>query len=373
MNEPMIIFDEKLNPRTLTRRAVAIGLGGLLVGAGTMGLYFLYGGKENLKSTEYPPIAGEPQKPNRENAPSAKEIAEPRLNEAKFNIDSFINDNKGDYFNDIAIYFNKIQGKIPALAESFLGWKAKYNFLYDLLPFIEGGNFKKFINEEMNKCINKPELERIIKNTAKRFNDELEEIENKMLVDLRADISRFPETFPIGNSTDANFKELYNKSMQHGIESIKSYLFDGTGSYLTAYIAERILITLANRLGVSGSLLGFGFSNSWWNFGLSIIFTAILDQIVGYIWNWFSDPHGDLVNNLRVKINKMQKTTSESITESFKKISNERDSLRRKIIYGYLSDPNYKFTPDVEPNSAPNVEPKSIPNPKNPPNNIEEK
>ena len=82
-------------------------------------------------------------------------------------------------------------------------------------------------------------------------------------------------------------------------------------SELARTIAFRVMSAVATRLGVSAGILGTGATASWATFGLSVAASIALDQIVGWIINWASDPVGELEAHVRATLDDILKVMIE--------------------------------------------------------------
>jgi hypothetical protein len=263
-----------------------------------------------------------------------KVIAKEHLNKAEKDTESIV----GKEFTELKDFFSTAKQNIPAFVDEALGYYSKWKIIIDLIPFTSGGNHEKFIRQTFEEIVFNPkQLEKEVKATVKSCLDQIYSIESRMLVDLRADLSDIPKEYFIEKFNEKAFQDKVDKTVALASVSSVSDLNSTIGLSLASFIAGEALALVAIQLGVSSGILTTGAASGWATFGIGAVVGLIVDQMVGWIWNWWADPKGDLKQKLESKLEEIFLLVTNKLRGELKKNAINRDIARRNVVNDFLS------------------------------------
>jgi len=230
-------------------------------------------------------------------------------------------------------FFENAKQGCPDFADYALGWGSTRRYLQDLIPFGDCEKHKRFLKEKFAECIFKEEdVERVVEQVVKGYLQEVQQIENQMLLELRADLEGFDPSW-----AKLDVKELqkeYNKHLEkvckqattkllyHNAQMVASVV---AGEFLTHHILQIILRRLGIRAGavVSGTFTFF----------IGAIIGFIIDQILDSIF----DHKGTLVKELRGKLDELKMKIFEKVKHELEKFTEERETVRQAALQSMLA------------------------------------
>jgi hypothetical protein len=191
--------------------------------------------------------------------------------------------------------------------EAVLSLGGKWAFVKSKLPFTDSDGHREFLRQRFGQIVlSGPELQELIQTVVAGYISELTGIENDLLVQIRADLSDSElarvETGAIMR-TDEAFKREFAKSLDQVAAVVGHDVVVQVGrdtvNWVGADIATNITISLgtalAERLGISGGILGSGAASGVATLGIglaaSVVIDAVLDQVLKACGH---DPAGDI-------------------------------------------------------------------------------
>ncbi|MBM4231131.1 MAG: hypothetical protein FJ184_10340 [Gammaproteobacteria bacterium] len=311
--------------------------------------------------------------------PKPEDVAKPHLSKAEKEaervidehvkaIDAFFADSKmntGVFAREVLGFRSKlllVSDGVPKAARSYMEVKDKWWFriLFSSttappLPIdlpalaaeqaakLKDDRHKIFIREKFEEQIFTPaQLDDVVQQVVKSYIAEMRSIESKMLVDLRADVSDFPATYPGAQLDDKRLQESYDQALSRAIEATGGALQGDIATQLVSIIAGEVLAQVAVRLGVSAGILGTGAASGWATFGIGVVVGLIVDQIVSWVWDWWADPRGNLAADLDRKLDEMNRlivdgsTDVQGLRARLQQFSRERAATRRTAVLSLL-------------------------------------
>lgn len=263
-----------------------------------------------------------------------KVIANGHLNKAEKVTESIV----GKEFSELNAFFTTAKKNIPAFVDEALGYYSKWIIITDSIPFTSGGTHEKFIRQIFNEKVFKAnELEKEVQATVKSCLDQISSVENRMLVDLRADIPDIPKEYFIQHLNEKLFQDKVDKIVVLASVASTADIGPTIAINLASFIAGEALAMVAIQLGVSSGILTAGAASSWLTFGIGAVVGLIVDQMVGWIWNWWADPKGDLKQKLESKLEEIFLLVTNKLREELKKNAIKRDIARRNVVNDFLS------------------------------------
>lgn len=221
----------------------------------------------------------------------------------------------------VADLFRKARGNSRAFAEDSMGFYGKYCALMDLVPWTSQARLREHLASSFAGHFFKPEeLAKAIENAAERFGGELEAIESRLIVRLRADMESLPSAARPDAVTITRLGERLKVEMDKarvkvlGANAEQGAVWAGgalassvAGPVLVAAMESAIAAVLARTAGpaaaaTTGTSLGgpLGF----------VTFMAV-EMLVEWVWDWWTDPRGRLASQMDGRLNAMEKAITE--------------------------------------------------------------
>lgn len=254
---------------------------------------------------------------------------------------------------EVRSFFQKAQGQTEGFVTTALGWSSKWAMLVDAAPFNGSGRHERFLQAEFERQVfSAADLTKAIEQAVTGFVGDLTSIENRMLVDIRADLNAsgidVADHAPVGQQADETLRKILDTSAT-------AAKWDAAGDVATLVAAvvieraiARALSGAARTTGTSAAVLGTGTAASGVSFGISIAVALVVDQILSKVWDWAMDPAG----NLQASLNEHLRELGDSICEGrgdgdreglrsqMRKLATERSAERgravRPILIGWL-------------------------------------
>ena len=211
-------------------------------------------------------------------------------------------------------FFSEAEDRTSDFAGTALSFSSKWRLAVDYLPLTRGDRSSEYLREQFNEVVFSPEdLKQMIDGVVKEHLRELTDIENQMLVRVRLDVAGLSDA-TLGATAD---DEQLRTAFQNALESVRDRVARELGADAAQFmvieaanqIATRIgfvvLEQVAVRLGVSGGILAAGAGNSWWSLGATAVVGVIVDWIVSRIWDWWSDPVGQLSESVNASLDEL--------------------------------------------------------------------
>jgi hypothetical protein len=265
--------------------------------------------------------------------PSPEEVAAPHLKAANEACRRAID----EHVLALAPFFAEAKQNTPSFAEAALSWGSKWRLIADHVPFAAGGRHEAYIRKKFEQHVfGPPEMERAITQLVRGYLTHVQSIEGRMLVDLRADVADFPETYLLAGFDDARLQKAYDQAITQAMARVGSSLPADIGGQLVSIIAGEVLAQVAIRIGVSAGILGSGAASSWATFGIGLVVGVIIDQIVAWVWDWWADPDQNLVAELNAKLDMMYRLLVSSLRSRLQTFAAERAKLRQATVLELL-------------------------------------
>jgi hypothetical protein len=272
--------------------------------------------------------------------PDPKTLAAPHLDSAKTETESIIE----DCVVPVETFFLQSKKNTRPFAKVALGFGSKWRLIADRVPFTEGGRHELYIRDQFETSIfSAQQLEQVVTTAISEYLSEIRSIENQMLVSLRADISGFPDTYPIAKLDDAQLRAKFDDAITSAIAAAGEEVQAEIGTQLISLIGGEVLTQVALRMGISAGILGVGAASGWATLGIGVVVGLIVDQIVSWVWDWWADPTGDLAANLDAKIDEVSTlicdgdSTGNGLRQRFLELANQRARVREVAILELLS------------------------------------
>ena len=229
------------------------------------------------------------------------------------------------------------KGGTRDFAKAMLTLRSKWQLVKSHLPSWLWGDdnaHRRFLEQKFNNHVfSSEDMKKAVEAAVTTYSNHVDAIENELLVAVRADLADIPlDALPpdaTGDTFKQEFERLVAEVTPQVAKSLKvdaaRELTSGVAGVLATRIAIRVLSSVATRLGVSAGILGAGASASWATFGLSFVAAIAIDQTVGWIINWWTDP----VGKVEQRVNEMLDEVCKLIVEGDGDVSGLRAELEK--------------------------------------------
>ena len=226
-------------------------------------------------------------------------IAAPHLNWAATETERAIE----EHLKSLASLFEEAKKNTPAFADEALGWLSKWYVIKQFVPYSKKGEHERYIAELFEKHIFKKEvLPKEIAQVVQTYLRDVESIESTMLVRIRSDIADLAPSAALSDNEVNEFNHLFEKTIQTAIRTTQTHATQSVSTEIEMLIASEILTGVVVKLGTSAGILGTSGALSLKTLGISLVIGVIVDWIVSKIWNWWSDPQGELAKHIADKL-----------------------------------------------------------------------
>ncbi len=253
----------------------------------------------------------------------------------------------------IDAFFIEAERGVPGFAEMALGWSSKWRLVVDYVPFTRHDRHQVFLREQFGERIFTAEqLAEAIERAAEDYLAAINDVENQMLVRMRADVADLPQYALPEFTSDELLQREFARALAEVRAEVARDLAGNVGCLVTAEvaaqiamrIAERVLTSAAFRLGVSGGILTVGAQAGWATLGVGLVVGIIVDWIVGKVWDWYADPQGQLMESLNSNLGCLRAAIRDGdkkhpgLRQTLSGVAQQRDSLRRAALLKILED-----------------------------------
>jgi len=236
-------------------------------------------------------------------------------------------------------FFEEAKKGCPDFADYALGWGSTRRYIQDLIPFGDCEKHKRFLEEKFAECIfAEADLVRLVEKVVKGYVQEVQQIENQMLLELRADLEDIDPRW--AKLEVKQFQEEYNRHLEKVCKEATTKLIYHTlkvaqvPASLVAgrYLENNILQVILRRLGIRAGAVVSGIVT----FGVGVIIAIVIDTILDRILNWIYDPKEELVKKLCDTFDELKTDILEKVKQELEKFTEEREAVRQAALQSML-------------------------------------
>jgi len=246
-------------------------------------------------------------------------------------------------FDPIETFFHDAEQGIPGFVDEALGWRSKWNFVLDRMPFTTKGHHEAFMREAFGRHLFTPEqLAGVLKQCIDALRAGVEGVENQMLVRMRADLDELPLSPVQVTSDEQDLRRAYAVALARVQQSAQPVVLADLTADLGSLVLTDVLLVVGRRLATSSGLLTAASAGSWTSFGATLIAGVLVDQFLCWIWDRITDPRGHLANVLRVRLADIQRVLIEGdratpgLRQRLEDWSQRRSIARRAAVFALL-------------------------------------
>lgn len=243
-------------------------------------------------------------------------------------------------------FFAKAKQGAPGFAADAMSFGSKMRLAADYVPFTRHDRHATYLRDRFAAHLfSSDDLKIAVELAVREHFQNISSAENRMLVDLRADLADLPGLGLPHLAVATEWEQAYRDAA----EAVRGkVLLDSGGDVatlatavlLTDYAAEVALVVLrqvAARLGVSAGILAVGGESSWATFGIGLVAAVIVDYILGKIWDWTVDPRGRLVESLQGELDRLCEAIltgdgKSGLEPTLRQINRQRTALRTAAV-----------------------------------------
>lgn len=261
-------------------------------------------------------------------------------------------------------FFADLKTRTPEFAATMLGWGSKWRFVADKVPFTRGDRHDEFLRKNFNEQLFRSEdLTKLIEQVAQGYADALASTENQMLVRMRADVSDLPVADLPGFADPKSLKLAYEGALNQVVAKLGPEVRADVTLFMVSLVAQEVVTQVAVRLGVSAGVLGTGAATSWATFGIGLVVCVIVDQIISWAWDRWTDPKGQLAREMNAKFDELQKllvdgdAKTRGLRTRFRDLALARGKVRRQAVASLFEDTSPASAPAAKPSTAESKQP----------------
>jgi hypothetical protein len=245
----------------------------------------------------------------------------------------------------LARFFAEARGRTPKFAEGVLGWGSKWRFVVDKVPYTKGDRHAEFLRKVFaEQLFSDKELTQAIEQIARGYADSLTDVENQMLVRLRQDVVGLPVAELPQFQDVSSLQTAYGSALKQAQTHVGASVNGDVASLVMSLVVQEVVTQVAVRLGVSAGVLGVGAGSSWATLGVGLVVGVIVDQMIGWVWDAWADPQGQLALDMNKKLSQLERMIIEGDEKSpglrtrLLEFSRQRAEQRRYAIHQLLKD-----------------------------------
>jgi len=228
-------------------------------------------------------------------------IAQPHLDRARKQIEGAIDASLAP----LRRYFEIARRGVPEFVEATDGWIATGKYLWDVLPGTANVRLKGYLKEEFERLVINPMgLQQGLEASVTAFAKAINSFENQMLVALKEDLESFDNPLLPGLLNHdlvqqlSACDEIIGRSQMATQDGVILAINQAAISELARVIIGKVF----RRMTTSGILYATAATGAPATAGLSLVAAVLIDFMVGWIWDWYADPHGKLEREMYVHL-----------------------------------------------------------------------
>lgn len=189
-------------------------------------------------------------------------------------------------------FFHERRAGTKPFAEAVLSLRGKWVFVKSRLPSADDGAHLRFLEENFEKNVfTIADLKQTIESTIRGYVSRVQGIENKLLVDVRADLSERELAVagaPLIALPEQEFRRRFDLLLQNVATAVSRdsqfaasrEVVSFVSGEVAAQIAVRVATAVAARLGISAGVLGTGAAAGWATFGVGLVAAVVIDVAI---------------------------------------------------------------------------------------------
>lgn len=243
---------------------------------------------------------------------------------------------------ELNAFFEQANTNARPFAETAFSMGTKWRLMVDFVPFTKGNRHEEYLKAKFNEMVFSDEqLVKVVKDTVADYLRRLENIDNKMLVDIRADLPDIAEGSILQTLDEQRLLETYREMIEKVRRLYASKSANDIGanavSFAAGEITSQVLGQIAVRLGISSGILVSGAGSSLVTLGIGQVVAFIVDYIIAIIWDWYADPKGNLAADIVRGIDSIRNETVICLREHLADLARQHRKHRKEMVRTFLN------------------------------------
>jgi len=245
----------------------------------------------------------------------------------------------------ITEYFKSAKKGTRPFADDALGYSSKWRLIADKIPFTDGDRHERYLRGRFEKHVfEATEMAKVIEQSLAGYLGSIQDVENRMLVKMRADVADLPPNSLTYFTDDATLKSAFGDVIRLAAKQSDVDLQSDAAREIASIVAGEVLAFVAVKIGVSAGILSAGAGSSWATLGVGFVVGVIVDQIVSWVWDWWADPTGDLAEKMNNQLDSIHTLMIEGDSKNLglrsrmQEIMHERSRARRVAMSSLLQE-----------------------------------
>ncbi|MCM2373996.1 hypothetical protein [Aporhodopirellula aestuarii] len=250
-----------------------------------------------------------------------------------------------------AVFGDARQG-IPSFVDAVDGWSSRYRWCYDALPWNQTHTHREYLKFHFRKSVLSPHVLRVgVAQTVSQWHNEIEDIENRLLVDLSTDMelpAHVTEVLCRSGRSELDARDVFSL----GQEATTDGVVRSSVQFATSEAIASLAIQLGRTLATRGGILAAGSSGAVVSCGITLLAGLIIDYLVDRLWDWWADPRGKLIQRIRDELRDFESTVlvgvfdrqsgriHPGVFETLKGWASQRNEARNEEIHRLLRSNN---------------------------------
>jgi hypothetical protein len=139
----------------------------------------------------------------------------------------------------------------------------------------------------------------------------LDNVDSMLLVNLKADLEGIPSSSFSAGVDRSVIEQSLNAAIEGAMQAVEADLPGMIGRELVSFVAGEVLGAASVQLATSAGILSVGASSGTVTFGVGLVVGVIVDVIVGWAYDKFADPAGELSRKLDGTLIQLEKVIVE--------------------------------------------------------------
>ena len=196
-------------------------------------------------------------------------------------------------------FFESARQQAPVFAAEALSWRSTWASLLDTVPWTAGDRLPQRLQTLFAEHVFSPaqlqaELERVVQ----QFQEELRDIDQQLLVELRLDLeAEYPE-FPWEAFSAQAWASAQAQAVEHLWQLGQPLVQGELATQAVSLLSAELALLVGTRLATSSGGVAVGAATSWSHLGVGLVVGVLVDQMLTRLWHWWADPAGTLSGEL---------------------------------------------------------------------------
>jgi hypothetical protein len=255
----------------------------------------------------------------------------------------------------LSAFFARARRGTKPFASEALSWGGKWAMVQGYLPWTENDTHKKYVSEAFARHVFDPQdLQKVMEGSIRDYLGDLEAVENRLLVGLRADLADLDTSgqgTPTHLQSDEAFRKEYRLMADKVVAATRAdvgiLLGREIGTLVASEVATQIVMqatrVMAGEMGLGAGILGTGAASAVASLGVGMVIAFVLDYVLDAVFRMAGyDPVAKISDEVKRSLDKMEAALTKEAKDAKAKpgalraqmlrLHDERAGLRRATV-----------------------------------------